>query len=242
MISPTNDTTFTVGNVRPMECLREGWESIRQDYWLMFAIGLLGMLIAGFTMYILLGAMICGIYAAFLNKLDGRQATLDDLWSGFKHFGPSLLVTAAIVVPMIIVYMAIYLPVLIAIAANPRMTEEELMAVFVGTFAVDLILIVLMVCFHTLILFAFPLIIDRGFGGFKSMTLSMKAVWKNLGGVTGLIAVQMGLTILGMIPCGLGIYFLVPVMMAANAAAYRRIFPAQNAPVWAAPPPPNAYL
>jgi uncharacterized membrane protein len=236
-----SDLSFTKGNVRPVECLNEGWASIKQDYWLMFAIGLVGALIAGVTLYILLGAMLCGIYFAFLNKVDGKPATLDDLWVGFKHFGPGLIVTAAIVIPMIVVYALIYVPVLIAIAANPTMSEDELMAVILGALAVDLVVIVIMVCFHSLIIFAFPLIVDRGLGGIESMIVSAKAVWKNLAGVTGLIGLQMGLMILGMIPCGLGIYFLVPVMMAANAAAYRRMFPAMEASGHALPPPPSAY-
>jgi uncharacterized membrane protein len=236
-----SDLSFTKGNVRPVECLKEGWASIKQDYWLMFAIGLVGALIAGVTLYILLGAMLCGIYFAFLNKVDGKPATLDDLWVGFKHFGPGLIVTAAIVIPMIVVYALIYVPVLIAIAANPTMSEDELMAVIFGALAVDLVVIVIMVCFHSLIIFAFPLIVDRGLGGIESMIVSAKAVWKNLAGVTGLIGLQMGLMIVGMIPCGLGIYFLVPVMMAANAAAYRRMFPAMEASGHALPPPPSAY-
>lgn len=235
------DLSFTTGEVRPMECLRESWASIRQDYWLMFVIGLVGALIAGVTLYILMGAMLCGIYYAFLKKVDGKHASLDDLWVGFQHFVPGLIVTAAIVIPMIIVYALIYVPVLIAIAANPAMSQDELMAVIFGAVAIDMVAILIMVCFHSLIIFAFPLIVDRGLGGVESMVVSAKAVWKNLGGVTGLIGLQIGLVIIGMIPCGLGVYFMVPVMMAANAAAYRKMFPSMERKGYAMPPLPNAY-
>ena len=37
-----NNENFTVGQIRPVECYKEGWELIKSDYWLMFAIALVG--------------------------------------------------------------------------------------------------------------------------------------------------------------------------------------------------------
>jgi hypothetical protein len=219
----------------------EGFERIKSDYWLLFAISLLGALIGGVTLYILLGAMVCGIYFAFLNKIDGKRVQLDDLWKGFQHLGPGLIVTVAIVVPMIVIYLLIYAPVLVAMIAGPNMSPEELTVLLVGALAVDFIFIIAMVCFHTLLMFSFPLIVDRGLGGLAAMKTSVRAVWANLGGVAGLIGVNMVLSLIGMLTCGLGIYFLIPIMMAANAMAYRQVFPSMEQTASDMPPPPNIY-
>src|SRR4051812_10530576 len=96
------------GVVKPVECFKEGWELIKDEYWLLFAVTLVGALIGGMTMYILFGAMICGIFFAYIRKIDGGRVVFDDLWKGFNWFGPGLVVTLFIVVPMIAVYLIIY--------------------------------------------------------------------------------------------------------------------------------------
>ena len=234
------NTEFNTGVIKPVECVKEGWERIKDEYWLLFAIGLVGMLIGGASLYVLLGAMACGIYYAFLKKIDGKAVSIDDLWKGFSYFMPALLVTAVIVIPMIIVYGMIYVPVIIAAVMGPKLSSEEFMALFFGALAIDLVFIMIMVCFHTLLLFSYPLIIDRNLSGMQAMKTSAQAVWRNLGGIGGLIVVNFVLTFLGALACGIGIYFVIPILIATNAVAYRKIFPAidkQNI----YPPPPYAF-
>ncbi len=69
-------TQFRTGVISPVECFKEGWALIKDQYWLLFAITLLGFLIGGATMYILMGAMLCGIYYCFLQKIDGKNVEL----------------------------------------------------------------------------------------------------------------------------------------------------------------------
>src|SRR3954471_21536446 len=107
-------TDFTTGRIKAMDCAREGWELIKADYWLLFGISIVGALLAGVTFYVLIGPMVCGIFYSYLKKIDGQPVTFDDLWTGFKFFWPSLLVTIVIVVPIVvftvIMFMTIYLP------------------------------------------------------------------------------------------------------------------------------------
>jgi len=46
-----NEIKFNTGVIRPVECMREGWELIKDQFWLFFAITLVGIIIAGSTMY-----------------------------------------------------------------------------------------------------------------------------------------------------------------------------------------------
>lgn len=235
-----NDTEFRTGVIRPVECAKQGWELIKKDYWLLFAIFFVGAMIGGFSMYILLGAMICGIFYCYLRAIDGESVSFDNLWKGFEHFGAGLLVVAFIIVPVIFVYALIYIPIIFVALAENDLSDDTKFAIFVGALTLDLIFIVVMVCFHTLLMFAFPLIVDRKLGGLDAVKLSARAVWKNLGGVTGLIFVNMGLTVLGYLALCIGIYFAIPIIIATNAVAYRQVFPSRGKKGFA-PPPPNAY-
>ena len=237
-----NNENFTVGQIRPIESFKEGWELIKSDYWMMFVIALVGGLIGGVTLYILLGAMACGIFICFLQKIDTGTVSFDNLWKGFSYFKPSFIVLLAIVVPMIIVYALIYAPFIMAAVMGQKLSESELMGMLAGAFAIDAVVILVMVCFHTLLMFSFPLIVDKNLSGMQAMKLSAKAVWKNLGGVAGFIGVYFVLIFAAtFLTCGIGVYFILPVITAAFTVVYRKVFPAPFSGKFDQPPPPNAY-
>lgn len=223
-----NNTEFRTGVIKPVECVKEGWELIKNDYWLLFAVALVGAIIGGVSFYILLGAMICGIFFCYLQAIDGKRVSFEGLWKGFSYFAPGLVVTMFIVVPMIIVYAIIYAPFVMAMVMGSKLSESEMMTLLFGAAAVDLVVIVIMVCFHTLLMFSFPLIVDRNLSGFRAMKTSARAVWKNMGGVVGLILVNFVLAFLGYLVLCFGIYFVIPVMIAGNVVAYRKVFPAPH--------------
>jgi len=234
------NTEFLTGRIRAVECFKEGWELIKDEYWILFAISLVGALIGGITMYILFGAMVCGIFYAYLRKVDGGRVNFDDLWKGFSWWAPGLVVTLFIMGPMFAVYLIMYLPFLLAIVMGSNLSQDELFGLLAGAFVIDLFVIVVMVCAHTLLIFTFPLIVDRNLGAFKAMGTSARAVLKNLGGVVGLLLVNFGIVLLGQLALCVGVYFVIPILIAGNIVAYRRIFPNQN-PGNFAPPPPSVY-
>jgi len=229
------------GVIHPVECYKEGWELIKDQYWLLFAVTLVGALIGVFSMYILLGAMICGIYFCYLQKIDGKTVSIDGLWVGFQKFLPSFVLMLLIMIPLVLVYIVIYVPILMAAMMGSKLSSDELLQLFVGAIVVDTVLIVLMTCFHTLLLFSFPLIIDRNLGARQAIVTSAKAVWKNLGGIAGMIVVAFIVSIpVSILTCGLGAYFLMPIMFAGYALAYRKIFPSPDHRTFN-PPPPSAF-
>lgn len=235
-----NPAEFKTGVIKPVECVKEGWELIKKDYWLLFAVALVGAVIGGVSFYILLGAMVCGIFYCYLQAIDGKPVSFEGLWKGFTYFAPGLIVTLFIVVPMIVVYAVVYAPFVVAMVMGSNLSESEMISLLIGAAAVDLVLIVIMVCFHTLLLFSFPLIVDRNLSGFEAVKTSARAVWKNMSGVVGLILVNFGLAFLGYLALCVGIYFVIPVIIAANVVAYRKIFLAPNERSFD-PPSPDFY-
>jgi hypothetical protein len=216
---------FQTGVIKPIECVKEGWELIKSDYWILFAITLVAALIGAFTLYVLMGAMACGMFYCYLQKVDGRSVSFDDLWKGFGWWLPGFVVMLFIVVPMIAVYGIIYVPVIMAMVMGSKLSQEEFMGILIGAMSVDLVFIVIMVCFHTLLMFSFPLIVDKNLGAIKAMTTSARAVLKNIGGVVGLILVNFGLILVGELAFCVGVYFVIPIVIGGNVVAFRKVFP-----------------
>jgi hypothetical protein len=228
-MNPVPDLTFKSGAIKPVECVREAWELIRSDYWLLFGISLVGGLIAGATLYVLLGAMICGIFGCYLKKIDGGQAKFEDLWAGMKYLVPSIPIVLLFVIPLVIYVIVMFVTMYSPLIAAVIMGEDGDPAVILGTFAValviDLFVAVMMTIIHSFIIFAFPLMVDRGLGGIDSIKLSARAVTKNMGGIGGLIVVNFGLVFIGMLMFCIGVYFMIPILTATNLVAYRKVFP-----------------
>jgi hypothetical protein len=235
------NTEFRTGVINPVECVKEGFELIKKDYWLLFAVALVGGLIGGFTMYILGGAMICGIFVSYLNAIDRKPVTFDDLWKGMNYFGPGLVVVLIVMVPVIIFYIFVYVSMFAAIIGGAQAGEAGLVGAFVVIGIIDLVFLIAMVCFHTLLMFSFPLLVDRNLGAIDAMKTSARAVWQNLGGVAGLVAVNFVLVFIGYLALCVGLYFVIPIMIAGNAVAYRRVFPSLEMRTNFNPPPPDSY-
>lgn len=216
---------FQTGVIKPVECVKEGFELIKSDYWILFAATLVAGLIGAFTLYILMGAMACGMCYMYLKKIDGVSVSFDDLWKGFGWWLPGFVVMLLMVIPMFIVYGVIYVPVIMAVVMGQNLSQEELTGLLIGAFSVDLIFVIIMVCFHTLLMFSFPLLVDRNLSAVKAMTTSARAVLKNMGGVVGLILVNFGLALVGELAFCVGIYLVIPILVAGNIVAYRKVFP-----------------
>jgi len=234
---------FTTGAIQPVQCFKEGWEIIKDEYWLMFAIAIVGALIAGASMYILIGPMICGIYIAFLRKIDGGRANFDDLWKGFNYFGKSLPVAIAFVVPIVVwvvvIIVTIYAPI-IAGAVGGRGSEGLVVGTLLFALAIDLAVGIAMTIFHAMLIFSFALVVDREMSGIDAIKVSARAAIKNASGVAGLLGVSFVLFVLGYLAFCIGVYFVIPIMTAAYLVAYRRVFPKMENREFE-PPPISAY-
>ncbi|MEP7148582.1 MAG: hypothetical protein ABI857_06835 [Acidobacteriota bacterium] len=235
------NTEFRTGVINPVECVKEGFELIKKDYWLLFAIALVGGLIGGFTMYIVGGAMICGIMIAYLKAVDGKPVTFDDLWKGMNYFGTGLAVVAIVLVPTFIYYIFVYVSLIGALVGGAQAGEAGIIGALVVIGIIDLAVLLALVCFHTLLTFSFPLIVDRNLGAIDAIKTSARAVWQNLGGIAGLVVVNFGLVFLGYLALCIGLYFVIPIILAGNLVAYRRVFPSLETGTNLNPPPPDSY-
>jgi hypothetical protein len=233
---------FNIGVIKPIECLKEAWEIVKPNYLLLFAVSIVGVMIGGATFYILLGSMMCGIYLCYLQAIDTGKVEFEMLFKNFKQYIlPSLPIVALIIVPMLIVFGVIYFPLIAATIMGSKLSESELMTILFSSMAIDFVIMVIMVCLHTLLMFAFPLLVDRNLSGWQAVKLSAKSVWKNLGGVTGLWAVMFVVNIIGMLAFCVGVYLTIPIILATQIVAYRKVFPKEGQTGFNLPPQPDAF-
>ncbi|MDQ3798509.1 MAG: hypothetical protein M3384_03580 [Acidobacteriota bacterium] len=240
------NTEFRTGVIRPVECFREGYELIKDQYWLFFAIVLVGMLIAGIIPFgLALGAMFCGVYYCMFQKMNGRRVEFEGLFKGFNYFVPGLVATLILIIPAVIsaifVYASMFAMIFASMDSRGNIDERALWGI-IGTIFVEAIAIWLVLgSLHVFLMFAYPLIVERNMSGWEAFKLSARAGWANLSGVTGLILIEfvMGVAayVLTIFLFGLGVYLVLPVMFAGVLVAYRKVFPAPQG----FSPPPDAF-
>jgi hypothetical protein len=219
------NTDFQIGAIKPVEIYKEAWALMKERYWMVFGIVIVGMLIGGAVPIILIGPMMCGMFLCLFDLIDGRELKFEKLFKGFDYIWKSLLVSVLIFVPIFIVLFTIYIPMIAMAIAGPKMSESELIPFLIGTVIFEIVIVVVMVCFHTLIMFAYPLIVERGLTGVQAMMVSAKAVWNNLAGMAGLFGVGFVVAIVGYLMLCVGLYLVLPLIMMAQAVAFRKIFP-----------------
>jgi hypothetical protein len=228
------DLEFNRGAVRPVQCFREAWQLIKDDYWLFFGITLLGMLIGGAVPFgILLGPMWCGIEICLLRRMRGERINFNYLFEGFNFFGASVVATLFVVIPMmvvilliVIVYIALLMGVVVPMAQQGGPPDATFFFSFFGLMAgyMAALAIVPMVLGAPLI-FMYGLIVERGMSGSAAAMTSIRAVFGNLLGVAGLLLLNLLLSYAGMALLCVGAYLVMPITFAAYAVAYRQVFP-----------------
>lgn len=215
------------GQLRAADCFRRGWSLIRDQYILFAALTLAGVYIGNLTLLLATGPMLAGIFICFLDRYDGREIRFERLFGGFRFFFRSVGIMLLFVIPVLIVVLTVTIPFLTSIANDPDLTERELYARIATALGIEVVLALAMTCLHSLLLFSFPLLVDRDLSFGQCVLTSARAVWQNLSLVTGLFGYGFLLTIAGLLAFCVGIYLVLPVIIAANVVAYRSIFPAR---------------
>lgn len=235
---------FETGVIRPVECMKEGWELIKDEYWLFLGVSFVGMLIGGLIPLGLgIGAMFCGIYYVVMRKADGQKIEFGDLFKGFEWFLPGMIVTLALIIPALIavfvMYGSMFVFIFAAVGSNGKVDDAVVVSMF-AAFAVEMIIVSLITgSIHALIMFSYPLIVERNLDGMSALKLGARAAWANLSGVVGIILVEFAMGIIGYLLFIVGVYLMLPIMFAGVFVAYRKVFP--QAQRFNAPPAPGFY-
>lgn len=242
---------FNRGVIRPVECIKEGWETIKPDYWLMVAICLVGIIVGSVVpLGILMGPMMCGIHLCMFARARGETPEFGLLFKGFDFFAQSLIATLIQVVPMLVVIVPVYIVFIVVMgvgfgamaSANNGAPPPQMFALIIVAYLVLILAILITsVAIGLSFIFSYQLIIDRGLSGVDACKTSARAVWANLGGALSMVLLFVLLGIVGVMACYIGAILMLPIHFAAMDVAYRRVFPGGPAAAspYAAPQPPQ---
>lgn len=221
-------TDFNRGAIRPMECISEGWQLVKEQYWLMLGITFVGLILGSLVpLGIILGAMMCGIHMCLFALMRRQQFEFNLLFKGFDLFVPSLIVTAIQIVPMIIVIVPLYIVFMVLfIAGSAAGNSPEMGFAMIGVMLVFYVVVIAVsLAIHLFFMFAYQLVADRQMNGVDACKLSAKAVMGNFGGAVGLLFLNALLSIIGVFACYVGAILYLPISFAATDVAYRQVFP-----------------
>ena len=238
-----NPMEFRRGAVAPMECLKEGWATIKDQYWLFLGICVVGMLVGSAFAIVLMGPMMCGIFLSYLQHMRGERVTFEGLFKGFDYFGQSIIATLIQAIPALLIIVPIYLVMVVgmvtALSSSPGHEGQEafMSMLFVGMGVMFAAIILFSIIAGIFFMFTFPLIVDRRLSGLQAVKTSVRAGLGNFSGVLGLTLLNALLSFGATFLCYIPGLLVLPITLAAQAIAYRRVFP-DIGPVNMAPPPP----
>jgi hypothetical protein len=247
MMTP-EQSDFRVGVIKPVECIKEGWALIKDQYWLFFGLTIVAMLLGGAVPIVLMGPMMVGLFLCLFEKQGGRPFEFGLLFKGFDQFVPGLVVTAIKVIPILIIVLPFYFIMFATMMATmPRgqANPDEMSRFLISFYSIEmvfvLVVMVVSIGVEIFFMFAYPLVADRKMSGLDAVKLSVKAGKANFGGMLGLLALNALLGFAGIFLCFVGAYLYLPIAFASQAVAYRRVFPEARQPFASPPPPPASW-
>lgn len=232
---------FTTGQIRSFKVYKEAWAMMKPEFWPIFGIVIIGMLVGSVVPIVAMGPMMIGVFLCLIDKVDGKPASFDKLFKGFDRFGAGLTIALIIMLPVFAFFFIVYIPMILMSIYGSGVSESELLPFIGGVLLIELLMGICMTILHSLLIFAFPLIADRRLGGFEAARLSAKAAWANKGGIAGFFGVGILIVLAGYALLCVGVYLALPVIMMATTVAFRKVFPRSKQTVNLIPPPPDAY-
>ncbi len=244
----TPEIPFRRNAVEPMECIKGGWELIKNQYWLFVGMTLVGILIGSAVPIILMGPMMCGLNLAFFKTRRGEAIEFGTLFKGFDYFGQSLIATLIHTIPIIVIvvpaYILFYVSIFVSMAAQGG--DEPNPAALFGVMAMFgvfwLVVVVIIIIISIAFTFVFPLIVDRKLQALDAVKLSFRAAMANFWRLLGMMLLTWLMSFVGVLACYVGAFLVMPIAYAAIAKAYEQVFGLADGTQFSnLPPPPPVF-
>jgi hypothetical protein len=228
----TPEIPFNRKAVDPVQCLKHGWELVKDQYWLFVGISAVAAIIGGAVpLGILLGPMMCGQYLTFFKKRRGEPIEFGTLFKGFDFFGPSLVATLLHIVPIMAIvipaYFLFYISMVVSMVAQGNNSEPNPAAAFglMGAFMLFWLVVMVVIIFISIgFTFSYPLIVDRKLQGMDAVKLSFKGAMANFWRLLGMSILSSLLSIAGILLCYVGVFLVFPIVYGAIASAYEQVY------------------
>ena len=245
MSATVPQVAFNRNAVRPIECVKGGWNLIKDQYWLILGMCFVGWMITA-VVGLLMGSMMCGLFLTFFTLRRGQPIEFGMLFKGFDYILQSIIAALIHAIPVVIIvvpaYILFYVFFIVAmVAQGGREPNGLVLLTIMLVYALFWLLVIALIMFVSIgFMFVYPLLVDRKLSALDAIRLSFKAAMANFFGLLGLIALNFLMSVAGLLLCFVGVYLVLPISYSAIAVAYEQVFglsdglSAPNAP----PPPP----
>jgi uncharacterized membrane protein len=254
-----NSLQYASGAIDAGGCITNGWELVKRNYWLYFGIAIVAMLLAGCIPCVslfLVGPITGGVYYVLFREMRGEPVDFGMMFKGFDKFLPLMVIGIIQSIPEMIgqgLRFSADFGRGVSEGLNRggsgadfyQNSSDALPILAGGLITIVIIIAVILILFgivwRVLLFFSIPLALERDLGPIDAMKLSAKAATSNLGGLIVLIILEALMMIAGVIALCVGMFFVLPIIYAANAFAYRAVFPWVQQTFHNVPPPPDSY-
>jgi uncharacterized membrane protein len=234
---------FNRGAIRPAECISAGWDVIKEKYWLFLGLVLLGGVISGCVPCISLffiGPIAVGLYFCYFRQMRGEEVEFGMLFKGFDKFVPAMVLGLIEALPGVIAQVlrfGVQMGNLGNMGRRGRgfdfFADSDMAPALAGgliviALVVGIAFFLFAVAWQITFKFALPLITEHDMSIGDAIKTSASAGWSNIGGIILLVILQMLLVLAGVLALCVGVFFVIPIIWASNAMAYRMVFPDTN--------------
>ena len=235
------------------DCVSNGWNLVTKNFGMYLGIAIVAMILAGCIPCVslfLVGPILTGIYYVCLRDISGEPVEFGMMFRGFDVFVPAMIVGIIQSIPEMFgqgLRFSVNIADIFSRGGNSDHFQSDGAGIaLLGGLTAIIIVVGLAIFLMAIVLrislfFAFPLIIEHKLGAVDAMKLSARAAWSNIGGLILLFILEFFVALIGILACIMGIFVAIPVIYAANAFAYRQVFPRIENNFQNVPPPPNAY-
>lgn len=248
------------GAIDASGCISRGWDLIKNNYWMYLGITLIAAIMIScipIANLFLFGPVMVGVYYTLLREMRGEPVEFGMMFKGFEKFVPAMAAGLIQNIPGIIFQIFQWT---FDIGSRIMMSrpgrggrdifqsgggEPDLgpLAAFTGIYLIIIVAFLLFsIVWHIAFIFVMPLIAEHEIGPIEAIKVSARAGFSNVGGLILLLILQTLIAIAGVIALCVGVFFVMPLLYAATAVAYRQVFPDINPSAYRdVPPSPDAY-
>jgi hypothetical protein len=234
---------YLPGAINAGDCIANGWALLKENFGIYIGASLLAILITvcvPCVNILLVGPIMGGIYFMMLRSMRGEAVDVGMLFKGFEHFLPLMIVGFVFSIPDIGFQGVQFIVDINDLVRSGGITPGD--ATFFQadvTVSRDLTQLWLLAgvafafglfgfVWKIMLFFAVPLAMEYKLGALDAMKLSVAAAMSNLGGLILLTILEVIVALVGVLALCVGIFLAIPVIWAANAFAYRQVFPFQG--------------
>ena len=203
------------------EMVSAAWRVFTGHFMLLFFGHLLiNLILSSGPGFFIVGPLWYGLCAVALLAVRGLPVKIDDLFSGFRSFLPTLVVGLLMTALILGACLLLAVPTVLAtlLAWSTQSVPLTVITLSVGM-TLSLVPICVVLFFYAP---AFFILFDGETDPLKAMKASRKMVWNNAGQWLGLWAALSLLHVAGLLLCCVGIYVVTPWMVVVLAMAYQR--------------------